>query len=135
LGEFLLNQALNKNHKDTFGSNYVDHARCGYDDADKFEIDQHKCDQVYIIKENRQLLSYTMPCIQRDPSPRLEATAKLQGLLDGPLVKKDLQGTEIGDESMWNENDVQLWTGFVYYKNLNRLKIVISDDYFRISDG
>jgi hypothetical protein len=61
-----------------------------------------------------------------DPSPRLEATAKLQVLLDGPLVKKDPQDTAIGDESTWNENDVQLWTGFVSYKNLSRLKIVIS---------
>ena len=94
--------------KDTFGSNYMDHARYEYVDTDKFEIAHHKCDQVYTIKGNRQLLSYTMLCIRRDPNPRLEVTAKLQGLLDGPLVKKDLQDTAIGDESTWNENDVQL---------------------------
>jgi hypothetical protein len=35
-----------------------------------------------------------------------KATTKLQSLLDGPMVKKVLQGTSLGDEDDWGD---QVW--------------------------
>jgi hypothetical protein len=41
-GSFALKQALIKHRKDTFGSNYMDHAKCGYAKGEDFVEEQ--CD-------------------------------------------------------------------------------------------
>jgi hypothetical protein len=52
-GSFLLKQALIEHRKDTFGSNYMDHAKCGYGKAEDLTEAHEQCDLAYLIKANR----------------------------------------------------------------------------------
>jgi hypothetical protein len=67
-GSFLLKQALIKHRKDTFGSNYMDHAKCGYDNEEDLVEAHEQCDLAYLIKGNRQLCSFMIPSTPKDPS-------------------------------------------------------------------
>ncbi len=100
-GSFLLEQALIKHRKDTFGSNYMDHAKCGYANEDELTEAHAQCDLAYLIKGNRQFVMLLHDAVYPNGSKLTKATTKLQSLLDGPLVKKVLQGTSIGDETEW----------------------------------
>ena len=100
-GSFLLKQALIKHRKDTFGSNYMDHAKCGYANADDLVEAYQQCDLSYLIRSNRQFVMVLHDAVYPKGSKLTKATTKLQSLLDGPLVKKVLQGTSIGDETEW----------------------------------
>jgi hypothetical protein len=100
-GSFLLKQALIKHRKDTFGSNYMEHAKCGYATAEDLVEAHGQCDLAYLIKSNRQFVMLLHDAVYPKGSKLTKATTKLQSLLDGPLVKKVLQGTSIGDEDEW----------------------------------
>ena len=97
-GVFLLKQTLIKNHKDTFDSNYMDHAKCGYEDEEAISIDHGACDEGYLIKTNSILVTILHDTVFPRGSKLTKSTTKLQSLLDGPLVKKVLQGTSLDDE-------------------------------------
>jgi hypothetical protein len=105
-GSFLLKQALIKHRKDTFGSNYMDHAKCGYDNEAELVESHEQCDLVYLIKGNRQFIMLLHDAVYPKGSKLTKATTKLQSLLDGPLVKKFLQDTSLGDEERWG---VDVW--------------------------
>jgi hypothetical protein len=100
-GSFLLKQALIKHRKDTFGSNYMDHAKCGYANEEDLVEAHEQCDLAYLIKGNHQFVMLLHDAVYPKGSKLTKATTKLQSLLDAPLVKKVLQGTSIGDESEW----------------------------------
>lgn len=102
-GAFLLKQTLIKNRKDTFGSNYMDHAKCGYEDEAALAIAHGACDEGYLIKTNRMLVTILHDAVFPRGSKLTKATTKLQSLLDGPLVKKVLQGTPLEDEGQWQD--------------------------------
>ena len=89
-GSFLLKQALIKHRKDTFGSNYVDHAKCGYDKEEDLVETHEQCDLAYLIKGNRQFIMLLHDAVYPKVSKLTKATTKLQSLFDGPLVKKVL---------------------------------------------
>ena len=57
-GTFLLHQSLINHHKDTFGSNYMDHTKCGYDNETELVETHEQCDLVYFIKDNRQFIMF-----------------------------------------------------------------------------
>ena len=103
-GSFLLKQALIRHRKDTFGSNYMDHVKCGYKDEDELTEAHEQCDLAYLIKANRQFIMLLHDAVYPKGSKLTKATTKLQSLLDGPLVKKVLQGTSLGDEDEWGEH-------------------------------
>jgi hypothetical protein len=105
-GSFLLKQDLIKDRKDTFGSNYMDHTKCGYDKEEDFAEAREQCDLAYLIKANRQFIMLLHDSVYPKRSKLTKATTKLQSLLDDPLVKKVLQGTSLGDEDEWGE---QVW--------------------------
>ncbi len=100
-GSFLLKQALIKNRKDTFGSNYMDHAKCGYANAEDLVEAHGQYDLAYLIKSNRQFVMLLHDVVYPKGSKLTKATTKLQSLIDGPLVKKVLQRTTIDDEDDW----------------------------------
>ncbi len=102
---FLLKQALIKHHKDTFGSNYKDHAKCGYGKVEDLTEAHEQCDLAYLIKANRQFIMLLHDAVYPKGSKLTKATTKLQSLLDGPLVKKVLQGTSLGDQDDWGEQE------------------------------
>ena len=87
-GSFLLKEALIKNRKDTFGSNYMDHVKCGYASADALVEAHGQCDLAYLIKSNRQFVMFLHDAVYPKGSKLTKDTTKLQSLLDGPLVKK-----------------------------------------------
>jgi hypothetical protein len=91
-GVFLLKQVLIKNRKDTFGSNYMDQANCGYEDEESLAIDHGAYDEGYLIKTIRMLVTILHDTVFPRGSKFTKATTKLQSLLDDPLVKKVLQG-------------------------------------------
>jgi hypothetical protein len=103
---FLLKQALIKHRKDTFGSNYMDHAKCGYGKAENLTEAHEQSDLAYFIKANRQFIMILHDTVYPKGSKLTKATTKLQSLLDGPMVKKVLQGTSLGDEDDWGD---QVW--------------------------
>jgi hypothetical protein len=105
-GSFLLKQALIKYRKDTFGSNYMDHAKCGYAKEEDFVEAHEQCDLAYLIKGTRQFIMLLHDAVYPKRSKLTKATTKLQSLFDGPLVKKVLQGTSLGDEERWG---VDVW--------------------------
>ena len=86
-GSFLLKQALIKHRKDTFGSNYMDHAKCGYAKEEELVEAHEQCDLAYLIKGNRQFIMLLHDAVYPKGSKLTKATTKLQSLLDGPLVK------------------------------------------------
>ncbi len=102
-GSFLLfiKQALIKHRKDTFGSNDMDHAKCGFANEEDLVEAHAQCDLAYVIKGNRQFVMLLHDAVYPKGSKFTKATTKLQSLLDGPLVKKVLQGTSLGDEEQW----------------------------------
>ena len=55
-GSFLLKQVLIKHHKDTFGSNYMDHVTRGYTKEEEFVEDHEQCDLAYLMKGNRHFI-------------------------------------------------------------------------------
>jgi hypothetical protein len=64
-GSFLYKESLIKCRKDTFGSNYMDHAKCGYDEEEDPVQVHEQCDLSYLIKGNRQFIMSSTP---KDPS-------------------------------------------------------------------
>jgi len=105
-GSFLLKQALIKHRKDTFGSNYMDHAKCGYGKAEDLTEAHEQCDLAYLIKTNRQFIMLLHDAVYPKGFKLTKATTKLQSLLDGPMVKKVLRDTSLGDQDDWGE---QAW--------------------------
>jgi hypothetical protein len=103
-GSFLLQQVLIKFRKDTFGSNYMDHAKCGYDNEEDLVEVHEQCDLSYLIKGNRLFIVFLHDVVYPKRSKLTKATTKLQSLLDDPLVKKVLQDTSIGDEEQWGDH-------------------------------
>ena len=67
-GDFLLEQTLIKHREDTFGSNYMDLAKYGYDNETDLVETHEQCDLAYLIKGNRQFIMllhdavYPKPC-------------------------------------------------------------------------
>jgi hypothetical protein len=102
-GSFLLKQALIKHHKDTFGSNYVDHAKFGYGKEEDLTEAHEQCDLEYLIKANRQFIMLLHDNVYPKGFKLTKATSKLQSLFDGPMVKKVLQVKSLGDEDDWGE--------------------------------
>jgi hypothetical protein len=94
-------EGLIKHRKDTFGSNYMDHAKCGYDNEEDLVETHEQSDIVYLIKGNRQFIMILHDTVYPKGSKLTKATTKLQSLLDGPLVKTVLQDTSLGDEERW----------------------------------
>ncbi len=105
-GSFQFKQALIKHRKDTFGSNYMDHVKCGYGKAEDLTEAHEHCDLAYLIKANRQFIMLLHDAVDPKGSKLTKATTKLQSLLDVPMVKKDLQDTSLGDEDDWGD---QTW--------------------------
>ena len=56
-GAFLHNPVLIKHHKDTFGSNYMDHAKNGYKVETSLDTAHEACDQGYLIKTYHLLVT------------------------------------------------------------------------------
>ncbi len=102
-GSFLLNQSLSKN-RNTFGSNYMDHVKCGYANVEDLVTVHGQCDLTYLIKSNRQFVMLLHDTVYPKGSNLTKATTKLQSLFDDPLVKKVLQDTTIGDEDDWGDH-------------------------------
>ena len=102
-GSFLLKEALIKHRKDTFGSNYMDHAKCGYGKAEDLTEAHEHCDLAYLIKANRQFIMLFHDVVYPKGSNLTKTTTKLPSLPDGPMVKKVLQDTSLGDEDDWGE--------------------------------
>ncbi len=76
-GVFLLKKTLIKlNRKDTFGSNYMDHAKCGYEDEEALTIAHGACDEGYLIKTNRMLVTILHDVVFPRGSKRTKATTK-----------------------------------------------------------
>jgi hypothetical protein len=94
-------EGLIKHRKDTFGSNYMDHAKCGYDNEEDLVETHEQSDIVYLIKGNRQFIMILHDTVYPKGSKLTKATTKLESLLDGPLVKTVLQDTSLGDEERW----------------------------------
>jgi hypothetical protein len=65
-----------------------------------------QCNLAYLIKGNLQFIMLLHDAVYPKGSKLTKATTKLQRLLDGPLVKKVLQGTSFGDEEGWG---VDVW--------------------------
>ena len=87
-GSFLLKQTLIKHRKDTFGSNYMDHAKCGYANEEDLVEAYEQCDLTYLIKGNRQFVMLLHDAVYPKGSKLTKATTKLQSLLDGPLDRR-----------------------------------------------
>jgi hypothetical protein len=102
-GSFLLNQSLSKN-RNTFGSNYMDHVKCGYANVEDLVTAHGQCDLTYLIKSNRQFVMLLHDTVYPKGSNLTKATTKMQSLFDDPLVKKVLQDTTIGDEDDWGDH-------------------------------
>ena len=102
-GAFLLKQTLIKNHKDTFGSNYMDQVKCGYKDETTLTIGHGAYDEGYLIETNRMFVTILHDTVYPRGSNLTKTTTNLQSLLDDPLVKKVLQDTPLGDEERWQE--------------------------------
>ena len=79
----------------------MDHVKCGYANEEDLVEAHEQCDLAYLIKGNRQFVMLLHDAVYPKRSKLTKATTKLQSLLDGPLVKKVLQGTSIGDEDEW----------------------------------
>ena len=77
-GSFLLKQALIRHRKDTFGSNYMDHVKCGYKDEDELTEAHEQCDLAYLIKANRQFIMLLHDAVYPKGSKLTKATPKLQ---------------------------------------------------------
>jgi hypothetical protein len=82
----------------------MDHAKCGYDKVKDLAETHEQCDLAYLIKANRQFIMLLHDNVYPKGSKLTRSTTKLQILLDGPLVKKVLQVTSLGDEDEWGEH-------------------------------
>ena len=92
-----------KHQKGHFGLNYMNHAKCRYVKEEELVEAHEQCDLAYLIKGNRQFIMLLHDAVYPKGSKLTKATTKLQSLIDGPMVKKVLQGTSLGDEDDWDE--------------------------------
>jgi hypothetical protein len=84
----------------------MDHAKYGYEKEEDLAEAHEQCDLTYLIKVNRQFVILLHVVVYPKGSKLTKVTTKLQSLFDGPLVKKVLKGTSLGDEEQWGE---QVW--------------------------
>ena len=81
----------------------MDHVKCGYEDEATLAIAHGACDEGYLIKTNRMIVIILHDSVFPRGSKLTKTTTKMQSLLDGPLVKKVLQGTPLEDEGQWQD--------------------------------
>ena len=96
-GPFLLKQVLINHHKDTFGTNYMDHAICEYDNEEEL-VEPHydeQFDLAYLIKGNHQFIILLHDVVYLKGYKLTKATNKLQSLLDDPLLSIELGGSTL----------------------------------------
>ena len=74
----------------------MDHPKCGYASLDKFVKAHKQCDQADITTFNRQFVTLLHDAVFPSGSRLTKATAKLQSLLDGPVIKLVLEDTALG---------------------------------------